>query len=186
MATRNSQAAHLQRMPIPPVDEQTAYRLCRLMAQSWALKYALDTVTETSHAFLLPEALRGTLGNFDPTDIRSELERLQSEINDIAFDLYRFNETDRAALESQPDEGMDEPHEDVEVAESDDLDDDNGPTIKETDGLLSWAVGVALGRFDIRLATSERYAPPTPEPFDPLPRAKPGHAAYQDETVPKP
>lgn len=39
---------------------------------------------------------------------------------------------------------------------------------------LSWAVGVAFGRFDIRLATGERATPPEPEPFDPLPAKSPG------------
>ena len=42
------------------------------------------------------------------------------------------------------------------------------------DGLLSWAVGVAFGRFDWRLATGERQALPEPDPFDPLPRKSPG------------
>ncbi|MGV8623820.1 hypothetical protein, partial [Pseudomonas aeruginosa] len=46
--------------------------------------------------------------------------------------------------------------------------------IDQTAGLLSWAVGVAFGRFDWRLATSERAAPAEPEPFDPLPAKSPG------------
>jgi hypothetical protein len=33
---------------------------------------------------------------------------------------------------------------------------------------------VAFGRFDWRLATGERAAPPEPEPFDPLPARSPG------------
>ncbi|CAK0781594.1 conserved hypothetical protein [Gammaproteobacteria bacterium] len=40
--------------------------------------------------------------------------------------------------------------------------------------MLSWAVGVAFGRFDLRLATGERDAPPEPDPFDPLPAQSPG------------
>ena len=39
--------------------------------------------------------------------------------------------------------------------------------------LLSWCLGVAFGRFDLRLATGEREAPPEPEPFDPLPAKSP-------------
>lgn len=45
------------------------------------------------------------------------------------------------------------------------------------DGLFSrqsWAVGVAFGRFDWRLANGERAAPPEPDPFDPLPAKSPG------------
>lgn len=53
-------------------------------------------------------------------------------------------------------------------------DEDNPAPIDHTAGLLSWAIGVAFGRFDWRLATGERAAPPEPEPFDPLPAKSPG------------
>ena len=59
-----------------------------------------------------------------------------------------------------------------EASESED--DDGAEAVDQTDGLLSWAVGVAFGRFDWRLATGERAAPPEPDPFDPLPAKSPG------------
>jgi hypothetical protein len=46
--------------------------------------------------------------------------------------------------------------------------------------LLSWSLGVAFGRFDVRLATGERPAPPEPEPFDPLPVCSPGMLTGDD------
>jgi hypothetical protein len=50
-----------------------------------------------------------------------------------------------------------------------------GRTPKErADALLAWAVGVAFGRFDWRLATGERETPPEPDPFEPLPAKSPG------------
>ena len=52
--------------------------------------------------------------------------------------------------------------------------DGTSPSINTNQGLLSWAVGVAFGRFDWRLATGERAAPPEPDPFDPLPAKSPG------------
>lgn len=39
---------------------------------------------------------------------------------------------------------------------------------------LSYATGVAFGRFDWRLATGERAVPAEPEPFEPLPVKSPG------------
>ena len=48
--------------------------------------------------------------------------------------------------------------------------------------MLSWAVGVAFGRFDIRLATSEREINPDPEPCDPLPAKSPGMVPDGDPT----
>jgi hypothetical protein len=41
-------------------------------------------------------------------------------------------------------------------------------------GAEFWAVGVAFGRFDIRLATGDRQVPQELEPFDPLPARSPG------------
>jgi hypothetical protein len=49
------------------------------------------------------------------------------------------------------------------------------------DALVSFAVGVAFQRFDLRLATGERQPPPEPEPFDPLPRRSPGMIPEADE-----
>ena len=45
---------------------------------------------------------------------------------------------------------------------------------------VSWAIGVALGRFDVRLATGERPMPPDPGPFDPLPACSPGMLTRDD------
>jgi len=39
---------------------------------------------------------------------------------------------------------------------------------------ISWAVGVAFGRFDLRLATGAQPHPPEPDPFAPLPSCSPG------------
>ena len=41
-------------------------------------------------------------------------------------------------------------------------------------GYVSWAVGVALGRFDVRLATGDREPPEEPEPLGFLPPSSPG------------
>jgi hypothetical protein len=62
-----------------------------------------------------------------------------------------------------------------EISEDEEEDDeDNGAAAGNSETLLSWAVGTAFGRFDVRLATGEREAPPEPDPFDPLPAKSPG------------
>jgi hypothetical protein len=58
--------------------------------------------------------------------------------------------------------------------EAEDDDDAMDVAVGETEALISWAVGVAFGRFDWRLASGERTAPPEPEPFDQLPAKSPG------------
>ena len=171
----------LQRMPIPGIAEPIYGRLAVLAASAWLLKRSLDTVTETSHAFLLPLALRQALaerlGVFYPPAIEAELARIQAEIDDIAFDLYGFSDDDRAAALSGVGStaGDGDVDDDADAADEADADEngasDDTPSV---DALLSWSFGVAFGRFDIRLATGERVAPPEPQPFDPLPAKSPG------------
>jgi hypothetical protein len=159
----------LQIVPWPVIRDAESTRLRVLSLRAWSLKRTLDTVEETSHAFLLPAALRARLGDYDPPAIEAELARIQAEIDAIAFELYGFSAADRAAAQAQP-AADGEP---VEDANEDDEEND-ATAVDATAGLLSWAVGVAFGRFDWRLATGERAAPPEPDPFDPLPAQSPG------------
>ena len=46
--------------------------------------------------------------------------------------------------------------------------------------MVSWAVGVAFGRFDVRLATGARVLPAEPGPFDPLPVCSPAMLTGDD------
>lgn len=161
----------IQQTPIPNLSTDQQSRLAHLARQAWSLKRTLDTIEENSHAFALPAALRARLGDYDPPTIEAELNRIQSEIDEIAFDLYGFSEADRAAVQSNQSVAND----DAEgSADDDDDDEDSAVPVDQTAGLLSWAVGVAFGRFDWRLATGERDAPAEPEPFDPLPAKSPG------------
>ncbi len=132
----------------------------------------LDTIEETSHAFVLPAVLRERLGDFDPPTIETELARIQSKIDDIAFDLYGFSEADRAAVYSNHDVASNGDAEGNPDNENDD--EDSAAPVDHTASLLSWAVGVVFGRFDLRLATGQRAATAEPEPFEPLPAKSPG------------
>lgn len=165
------EAGLIQQTPVPNLSIKQKTMLASLAHRAWSLKHTLDTITETSHAFLLPAALRAHLGDYDPPAIQAGLARIQAEIDNIAFDLYGFSEADRAAVQSNQSVAND----DADGGADDDCDDeDSAVPVDQTAGLLSWAVGVAFGRFDWRLATGERDAPAEPEPFDPLPAKSPG------------
>ncbi|MFZ4986153.1 MAG: type II restriction endonuclease subunit M, partial [Blastocatellia bacterium] len=162
----------IQQTPIPELSPEQQAKLAALALRAWSLKRKLDTIEETSHAFALPAALRPRLGDYDPPAIEAELARIQSEIDGIAFDLYGFSEADRAVAQGNQAESSDS---ETEAGIDDEGDDEDVSTpIDQMAGLLSWAVGVAFGRFDWRLATGEREAPAEPEPFDPLPSKSPG------------
>lgn len=164
----------VERTPLAGLGERPDSNIAigRLVRRAWSLKRTLDTIEETSHAFALPAGLRARLDDYDPPAIEAELARIESEINAIAFDLYGFSQADRAAAQANL---VTTNRSDADTGADDDGDDeDSAAPIARTDGLLSWDVGVAFGRFDWRLATGERAAPPEPDPFDPLPDKSPG------------
>jgi len=163
----------IQKTPVPGLSADQQAQLADLARRTWSLKRTLDTVEETSHAFLLPAALRARLGDYDPPVMEAEIERIQAVIDEIAFDLYGFAEEDRAAVQGASAAATTNEAEDSEPDDDSDGEDDVAPA-DQTDSLLSWAVGVAFGRSDLRLATGERAAPPEPDPFDPLPARSPG------------
>jgi hypothetical protein len=162
----------IQQTPVPNLSVVQQATLATLARRAWSLKRTLDTIEETSHAFALPAGLRCRLGDFDPPAIEAELSRIQAEINAIAFELYGFSEADRAIVEVYQSSASGS-----DAENSDDYDGgehDSAPPIDQTADLLSWAVGVAFGHFDWRLATGERVAAAEPTPFDPLPAKSPG------------
>lgn len=162
----------LQKMPWPSLTQIDVARLSNLARRGWSLKRTLDAIEETSHAFVLPAVLRGRLGDYGLPTIEAELVQIQAEIDEIAFGLYGFSESDRAAAEASQGAVIEN---DAESNVDDEGDEDESAVpVDQTAGLLSWAVGVAFGRFDWRLATGDRAAPAEPEPFDPLPAKSPG------------
>jgi hypothetical protein len=164
----------LNTLPVPEVSKEMRERMARLGYAGWSLMRSLDAINEVSHAFLLPSALRARLGNYDPPAIEAELAHIQAQIDAIAFDLYSFSETDRSAVIGASGAVSDVMAEQDGTSNDEAEDEDGVTSIDQTDGILSWALGVAFGRFDHRLATGERAVPPEPAPFDQLPAKSPG------------
>lgn len=180
--------ADVSGIPVPPLTSA----LCSLALRAWQLKRRLDTRAENSHAFLLPALLqvsgdaiidRAQAWAQLAAHAQADLEALAVEIDEQAFHLYGISAEDRdriregfgtsaEAEESRDDDDGDESNEAGDVTEF-----DATPMVSS---LLSWSLGVAFGRFDVRLATGEREAPPEPEPFDPLPVCSPGMLTGDD------
>ena len=172
-AARSYEVGIIQNTPFPALSAKQQQQFEMLSRRAWSLKRTADSTTETSHAFLLPAALRARAGNFDSPAIELELEQIKNKIDTLAYDLYGFAEVDR--------EVVDVPVEDSKNMASDEDDEDVEVGTTSKDSLLSWAVGVVFGRFDLRLATGEREALPEPDPFDPLPIRSPGMLSDGDE-----
>ena len=169
----------IQQTPIPHVSSEGRVLLDNAARCAWSLKRSLDTVNETSHAFVLPSGLNERITGLDRAAIEAELAQIQRQIDDHAFDLYGIGPEDRAVIESSNNtaagSGEAAKASDDEEAEADDGDTDAEAFCPGEQGaVISWLVGVAFGHFDPRLATRERAVPPKPEPFDPLPSRSPG------------
>lgn len=173
---RSFEVGTIEATPFPKLVSGDVDVLAGMASKMWRKRRQIDAIVETSHAFHLPATLLGRLGYYDPASIETELADIQTEIDEIAFNLYGFSEADRAAaLGSIGVEASANSESEIRKS-SDDSEDDEGDdaAVNQADGLLSWALGVAFGRFDWRLATGEREAPPEPNPFDPLPAKSPG------------
>jgi len=195
MAFGAFQVGVLQRTPIPNLTPGDVVALARMALHAWSLKRSVDTRTETSHAFVLPVVLQvkgqsladqGQAYRRILDEIKAELATIQSEIDERCFTLYRIDDEDRRAITEgfEPsasgsvvsEEEVEEDTEDEGVAETE----SSAETPALAAELVSWAVGVAFGRFDVRLATGDRPLPSEPEPFDPLPICAPGMLTGDD------
>ena len=177
----------IQRTPVPDLTPADEAALAALARRAWSLKRSLDTRTETSHAFVLPALLQVDGATFAEraaawaARVRAaedELATIQAEIDERCFALYGIGEEDRRAITEGFGWGAGESDEaaadDADAGDDEEEADDAADTATLAAELLSWAVGVAFGRFDVRLATGERELPDEPEPFDPLPACSPG------------
>jgi hypothetical protein len=173
--------------PVPAGFPECADGLEQPARRAISLKRNLDTDTETSHAFTLPAALQ-TEGDTlvarcqarteHVRAIEAEVGKIQSEIDSRCFDLYGILDADRSAIS----DGYGRAETSDTDANEDEADDVKAKADETTSvaELASWAVGVAFGRFDVRVATGERMPPSEPDPFDPLPLCSPGMLTGHD------
>lgn len=175
--------------PVPALDSSSSTRLADLGLRGWSLTHGLDSCYEVSHAFVVPAVLQiggvsfgDRVGEWSSrvSEAERELDEVQSEIDALCFELYRISDEDRAAIT----EGFGVTGSSEKEGSDDDVGDDAEPVGADPSvlaaGLVSWAVGVGVGRFDVRLATGGREWPTEPDPFDPLPVCSPAMLTGED------
>ncbi len=117
-------------------------------------------------------------------DLEARISAYQAEIDNITFHLYGIEGEDRRVIEENRSAGIVVLAENDNASGADDEVDDDSETLTGGSSpivaFLSYAVGCLLGRWDIRLATGEREAPPLPDPFAPLPVCSPGMLTDDD------
>jgi len=92
------EAGLIRNIAVPKLERGSWVELTHLARCAWSLYRTLDAISETSHAFLLPAALRPRVAEYSVSSISAELANIQSKIDEIAFALYGFDEVDRAAV----------------------------------------------------------------------------------------
>jgi hypothetical protein len=181
----------IQTTPVPPLEIADRHCLATLARGAWSHYRTLDTRRESSHAFTLPALLQvegDTLAVRAATwfersrNIEDKLDSIRVEIDERCFNLYGIDGDDRRVI-SEGFSGSSNASGEATAAgsaadeEGDDDDETNADSSTDAAGLaaelMSWTIGVAFGRFDVRLATGARTLPPEPEPFDPLPESSP-------------
>lgn len=174
----------VQSTPFPNLAKETDFTLSQKSLDCVIIKRSLDVGIETAHAFRFPVLLQNdghALSDRVETwrsqlnDIEKQLGDLSNEIDDIAFHLYGISDEDRLAIKQfgggvapviVDDEDEDTDEEDAEQPATDHR--------ALTTDLLSYTLGCAFGRWDVRYATGEKTPPPLPDPFAPLPVCAPG------------
>lgn len=192
-AAHSYEVGIIQSTPVPSLNESDRATLSGLAGRAWSLARSFYVDSEVSYTYVLP-SLAARHGNTvagialacanSYRRVANDLAEVEAAIDALCFDLYGIDEADRLAMTEgfggSSDSGDDQAAEDIDV-EADEVEDVRAadPATLTAD-LLSWCVGIAFGRFDIRLATGEREAPPEPDPFDPLPVCSPGMLTGED------
>lgn len=165
--TKTYDVGCLSKTPIPLIPSDKRDELASLANEAYRFQRQLSSNNELDHCFLLPSLLTPRI--YGQLDLKEKFERVAANINRLTNKLYGIDDDD--LLIGEAEERESEEFEDADLSE---LDEEQQISFDPADQLASWAVGVAFGRFDWRLATGERAAPAEPEPFDPLPAKSPG------------
>jgi len=173
----------LCRVPVPPVAFADT-RLASLASKGMELQRDFYVSDETTHVFCLPALLRATSSSlFDGISKWQERARateqalaaVSQEIDGVALQLYGIGPSEFRVLQTNSSwqtlsadiaENEDAVEADIVRGRND------GDTLIAD--MLSYCLGVAFGRWDIRLATGQRPMPELPDPFAPLPVCSPG------------
>jgi hypothetical protein len=164
--TKTYDVGCLSNTPIPLVPGNIKSELTDLAFRAYETQRRLCSNDELDHGFLVPELLAARLNG--AVNFEEEFQETVTKINNIVNSLYGIRDSDLSTIEFESEPG------EVESDDFADLDEDGKDPGDPQNNLVSWAVGVAFGRFDWRLATGERDAPLVPGPFEPLPTKSPG------------
>jgi hypothetical protein len=174
-AARSYEIGIIQRTPLPSLTDHPS-RLAPLTREAHNLQRSREQGNEVTHAFGVPDLVRhrdvetlrraGEILDDEDQATDARLADIQDRIDEIVFDLYEMDESDRALVREEMSDTPDIEHE-TEIT-------------TRVENLLMWCVGVAFGRWDVRKALDPSRLPSLGDPFDPLPHCAPGALVGED------
>jgi len=185
----------IQILPIPAAVDARVGAIAKSLLELHRGYARFDESTHDFVAPLLSTADRGCVAAWEAFQARATGQHaprtlaLKAELDDLVFDMYGVSREDRAVIRADvAASGVASPgvrSQDAETTEESGEDEDNkedddeasvlhGTLQSVAERLLSYALGCAFGRWDVRVGRSPDRAPPLSEPFAPLPRCSPG------------
>ena len=169
MAGWNYEVGTVKQVAVPSSTLLASSAVSSLSSAGWIARRRADDSVSKSHAFILPALLqvkgrtlasRADLWGSHLRDTKAEVSDIQAKIDGVAFDLYGIGDEDCRRIEQSFRETVTQ----LEDSDKEGLEETGTDAAAElpafSASLLEWCVGVAFGRFDVRLATGERDPPP--------------------------
>ncbi len=170
---RKHEAGIIAALPVPIHFTSHVDALTTIGRQSWEQMIVLRSVDECDpyHWLSLPEL------SWKLRAAADELKLLQQRLDEIVAVMV----SEEAAFLHDISQIAGAPHDLGEWLQSSDAEDPDGASEQSIPldlflarTKVSFALGIAFGRWDIRYATGEQAAPELPDPFAPLPVCPPG------------
>jgi len=163
----------IQQSPVFSIRNQTTI-LYSLVNSICSKSHSFSATNETSYAFLLPTHLQNYRKIYYPATIEAECAHIQTKIDQLTFDLYKFTEEERKSVNILNCKVNTETLKQVDIEENEGESENEALPAGRMACRLLWCVGVVFGRWDVRIALDPSLAPKPPDPFDPLPVCPPG------------
>lgn len=183
MAFGTYQVGVIQQTPIPEMSPQDESELAELAMKYFSCKHRLDFCSETSHVFELPALLqseghtlveRASWWTTRNARLVRRMEEIIEDIDELSQRLYCIPAEDcqiNSNVFTDVDEGQGPEECDYPIGcnglhgSGDEAELPEGGLSSMVASLVSWAVGVVFGRFDIRLKESKETEVLTLDPF---------------------
>lgn len=184
---RKWEPGYVKALPINKPILAVVEELSELANTAVELGRSLECTDETTHAFGAPQLVQvrafNSLGEMnsrlesDAALYEDRLDTILARVDLMALELYGHDRDEQVLIQGEirvlQDQKPNELEEEPDASEEDEIGvaEDLSRRIQD---LLMWCVGVAFGRWDVRMGLDPSLLPALAGPFDPLPRCSPG------------